>query len=270
MKKVLFHIQLVLIASFILTSCDNVENEFSIEELDGKPILAAHRCNATAKLNEAIEAGINSYEVDIHVEYKDDKSFLMIGHEVESSTNQNFIDYMNSLMKANPDFKFLWLDFKDLDSQSNEKAVIRALNILNKRYDIKRRVLIEGQSPQHLAKLTKHGWITSYYINWEDFHNTSEEYQKEATAKILEEMTNFSISGISYDATVHKEIEKYFLNEKINEKKIRLHTWDLSMIYGDSNFAKKLQEYSNTYVTLFSFPSNNNVRKNDLELNSNN
>lgn len=258
MKAFLFPIQLILATMFIISGCNKGDN-FSIEQLDGRPILAAHRCNATLKLDEATLEGINNYEVDIHIEYKDGDPFLMIGHELESSTGQSLTDYIGYLVEKNPNFKFLWMDFKDLDSDDNEKDALKILARLDRMYNIKKRVLIEGQNPQFLTRFTEEGWRTSYYIPWQEFENNSDTHQKEVAEKIMDEMSIYNISGISYDATVHQTIEKYFLNEKINNKKIRLHTWDLSITFGDPKFSHKISKYSNTCVTLFTFPSNNNI-----------
>lgn len=262
MNPLYFIFQSILVAILIVSSgCNKTENEipFSIEQLDGRPILAAHRCNAPLKLQEAINEGINNYEVDIHVENKDGNTILMVGHELESGTGQNIVDYLNFLTKSNPNFKFLWMDFKNLDNAENEKNALKILAILDRIHNIKKRVLIEGQNPQFLAKFTKEGWRTSYYIPWQEFENNNEDLLKESAEKIISEMSTYGITGISYDAAVHKTIEKYFLNEKINDKKIRLHTWDLSIEFGDVKFTSKISQYNNTYVTLFSFPSENDI-----------
>lgn len=263
---------LILILCVLFTSCNNtddiiepnIDSTFSLEKKQSppqweKPIFAAHRCNSFEKLKEVVDEGVYRYEVDIHVGERNNMPTLLIGHESATATGKTFEEYVDYLMTIQPQFDFLWLDFKDLNSNNNEAIIKAALEKLDSKYNIKGRVLIESRYPKYLKVFVDAGWETSYYIAWEKFYGKSEIEQAEVAKEFLEELNMYGINGMSYDAQVNDAVVKYFSDITINNKELYLYTWDLRIRYGTSDFEKAAEKYSALTVVLFHFPSNNNV-----------
>lgn len=185
MKKQSFILSMIL--GFILfSSCSsdllNVNNEVPLTKsnfcpyaLGDEMILGAHKCNDIVKLRDAIDYGITDFEVDIHVSRENGNPVLMIGHELETSTGKTFEEYMDDLLQMKPDFNFLWLDFKDLSTDENEKIIRETLYRLDSKYDIKDRVLVESRYITHLTSFANDGWNVSFYSTWNSLVGKTEQ-----------------------------------------------------------------------------------------------
>ena len=153
--NLLKQISFFFLGTLLLSACssdfeNSVSNSVTTKTICSKDwgeemILGAHKCNEIEKLQDAIDYGISNFEVDIHVDKETGTPILMIGHELETSTGQTFEAYMDDLMVMKPDFNFLWLDFKDLNSKDNEAIIYETLNRLDEKYNIKHRVLVESR-----------------------------------------------------------------------------------------------------------------------------
>ncbi|MFT4224735.1 LamG-like jellyroll fold domain-containing protein [Dysgonomonas sp.] len=223
-------------------------------ESDQAMILAAHKCNEISKLSDAIDYGIESYEVDIHVDVTTGVPRLMIGHELETTTGQTFVEYMDDLMEMNPNFKFLWLDFKDLNSDENESIIRNTLSELDSRYDIKQRVLVESRYIEHLTSFANDGWNVSFYSTWSSLEGKTTEQQKIICEGWLESMQNNNVDGISFDARVYQAIKNNFENKAVGDKIVKQYAWNYYLKYTTADLQNQLQKYSHLSVLLISFP----------------
>jgi hypothetical protein len=230
---------------------DNSSN-FRVE--DQQMILAAHKCNEMKKLSDAIEYGIESFEVDVHISMENGMPVLMIGHEAETYTGQSFEEYVEDLMSMKTDFKFLWLDFKDLNSDENEVFIKEILIKIDAKYSIKHRVLVESRYIQYLTVFVNEGWTVSYYCNWSSLQGQTSEQQNIICADWLKEMQENNVNGISFDAAVYTIIRDNFENKTVNDRIVKQYSWNYNIEYTTPNLEEQLQKYSHLSVLLISFP----------------
>lgn len=263
MKNYIFlqYIYICLIPLFLFSCSSDLtdtglkrQKDEMITRSNSSMILAAHKCNEMSKLKDAIDYGIKSYEVDIHVDRRSGSPLLMIGHELETTTGQTFIEYMNNLMNINPDFDFLWLDFKDLNSDENERIIQNTLLELDSKYDIKQRVLIESRYIKHLTSFANDGWKVSFYSPWSSLEGKTADQQKDICKGWLESMQENNVDGISFDARVYQVINNNFANKSIGDRIIKQYAWNYFLKYTTTDLEEKLMEYKNLSVLLISFP----------------
>ena len=228
-------------------------------------ILAAHRCNEIEKLSAAINFGLRNFEVDVHIQMIDGSSVLMIGHEIETATGQTFEDYMSDLISMSPDFDFLWLDMKDLNSNENEVITIATLQLMDIQYSLKNRVLVESRYIRHLTNLANEGWMTSYYCDWSVLWGKTLEEQAVICSGWLQSMEENNVDGISFDAQVFESIRDNFENKTVNGRPVVQYSWDLSLSFSTDNLGEKIIKYSHLSVLLITF-SAINLKKTILDV----
>ncbi len=230
-------------------------------------IWATHRTNDIPKLNAAIEAGIQNYEVDIHVQTVGGNLTLMIGHEIATQTGQTFMDYMADLYYLNPDFNFLWLDLKDLSNPANEALIISELNTLDGMYGIKNRVLVESQYIQHLEALADDGWKVSFYSNWGALSGKTTTQQQAICQDWLNQMQTYNVDGISFQSDVYAPIRDFFAGKTVNGRPVQQYSWDLGMSYTTSDLANKMmQKWSHASVVLINYSGSSPLEKTVMDI----
>ncbi len=218
-------------------------------------LLAAHKCNEITKLQDAVDYGIQAYEVDIHVDRTTGTPRLMIGHELETSTGQTFVEYMDDLMTMNPDFRFLWLDFKDLSTDENEAIIRETLVDLDSKYNIRQRVLVESRYITHLTWFADNGWHVSFYSTWSSLEGKTAAQQKEICDGWFESMQAANVDGISFDARVYAAMKTNFEDKTVNGRKVKQYAWNYYLQYTDADLQTQLQKYSHLAVLLIGFPN---------------
>ncbi|RPE12541.1 hypothetical protein EGT74_03025 [Chitinophaga lutea] len=222
------------------------------------PIVAAHRANNLLKVDEIIAAGIKSMEVDIFVGTRNNQPALLIGHEAATATGQSLEEYFANLHQKMPDFEFLWLDCKDLNSTANEQLFMATLNKMDSMYAIKSRVLVESRYIPYLVSFKQQSWLVSYYCNWQDVYGKTPKQQTKAMDAMYSDMITYGIDGISYDAAVNTPMKNYFTGKTVGTQPVKMYSWALARYYGEPDLANKLAVYSNLGVLLITFQSNNN------------
>lgn len=265
MKKQSFILSMIL--GFILfSSCSsdllNVNNEVPLTKsnfcpyaLGDEMILGAHKCNDIVKLRDAIDYGITNFEVDIHVSRENGNPVLMIGHELETSTGKTFEEYMDDLLQMKPDFNFLWLDFKDLSTDENEKIIRETLYRLDSKYDIKDRVLVESRYITHLTSFANDGWNVSFYSTWNSLVGKTEQQQREICENWLQSMQENNVDGISFDSDVYEVIKANFENAQVNNRPVKQYAWNYRIYYNEPDIQEKIKKYSHLAVLIIGFPN---------------
>ncbi len=218
-------------------------------------ILGAHKCNDIVKLQDAVDYGISNFEVDIHVSKESGNPVLMIGHELETSTGQTFEEYMDDLLAMKPDFNFLWLDFKDLNSDENEAIIRETLIRLDEKYNIKDRVLVESRYIQYLTSFANDGWHVSFYSTWSSLVGKTVEQQKEICEGWLQTMQENNVDGISFDSDVYQVIKTNFENAQVNNRPVKQYSWNYRIYYNEPDIMEKIQKYNHLTVLIIGFPN---------------
>lgn len=221
----------------------------------GPTFVSAHRANDLIKVDEIINQGINSLEVDIFVANKNGQPTCLIGHEAGTATGQTLEQYFANLNQKLPGYTSLWLDCKDLNSTANEQLFLTTLKKMDSLYSIKNRVLIESMYPQHLSSFKQLGWKVSYYCNWSDL-NAGTDAQKQAVMDAMyNKLTTYGVDGISYDASVDNSMKSYFPTKTVAGQPVKMYAWALSRYYGEADLSTKLSTYSHLDILLITFYS---------------
>lgn len=217
-KKTIFLILITLVSLVGIYQTFLSENILKIIKKieSSNTIVAAHRVNIIEKANELKKMGIENIEIDIF----SDNGVLMIGHEKETASGKSLEDYFQEIHTLTPNIKFIWLDFKDLTPE-NELEHIRVLNILDEKYQIKNRALIESRYISALQALSQQDWETAYYLKY-NLNEQTDSY----IHKVIDELNDNNVNAISFDC-VHTEfaIEKFQNIILNNREKIDLNCW---------------------------------------------
>jgi hypothetical protein len=117
-----------------------------------------HRVNSV----ERIKRTQDKYEgLEIDVSYNQKDGCFDVHHISVPSENLCLETLLENIKK--PSGHYYWLDFKNLDS-SNVIASLSALESISKKYQIRRKIVVEAGSPELLTFFTEKGYYTSYYI----------------------------------------------------------------------------------------------------------
>lgn len=223
--------------------------------LAGPTFVSAHRANDLIKVDEIINEGINSLEVDIYVANKGGQPTCLIGHEAGTATGQTLEQYFANLNQKLPGYTSLWLDCKDLNSSANEQLFLKTLKKMDSLYSIKNRVLIESMYPQHLTGFKQLGWTVSYYCNWSDLSGKTPAQQQVVMDDMYSKLNTYGVDGISYDASVDNAMKSYFPTKTVGGERVKMYAWALSRYYGETDLASKLATYSHLDILLITFYS---------------
>lgn len=226
-----------------------------VTTLAGPTFVSAHRANDLIKVDEIINEGINSLEVDIYVANKGGQPTCLIGHEAGTATGQTLEQYFANLNQKLPGYTSLWLDCKDLNSAANEQLFLKTLKKMDSLYSIKNRVLIESMYPQHLTGFKQLGWTVSYYCNWSDLSGKTPAQQQVVMDTMYSKLNTYGVDGISYDASVDNAMKSYFPTKTVGGERVKMYAWALSRYYGETDLASKLATYSHLDILLITFYS---------------
>jgi len=157
----------------------------------------------------------------------------IVGHEGENKGYQNDMtcnEYLNfAPMK---DFKKIWFDMKEVEKLSADQRLemIVTLNNLDKKYNLKKRVIFETWATEGMEVLSQDGWHTSYYIsdqNVPDILKNDAKRNKEIAQQIARIIKKQKYQACSFFAHNYGFVKKYL--EPLLSKKIIYHTWALDI-----------------------------------------
>jgi len=196
-----------------------------------------HRVNSVGKLHDIWNDGLHSFEVDVKFGDNNTTTFQM-GHNhgvmgIELETFLLSIDYSK--------IERIWLDFKNLNV-NNYKLALERLEYLNKKFDIKRKFIVEsGSTAEFFKELREAGWHTSYYMPTEKIvkllKGNTITAMKDLANKIANQTKLQNVSAVSFDNRLYPFIKKYL--EPLIDKNIVYHIWYAPALE-DSNFKEKL------------------------------
>ncbi len=142
-------------------------NNHAVYKLKGNQKLWPHRVN-TIKYLSSLYPFFNGFETDIQVDEKQDK--LLIGHDAPAADSLQLEAYFSQADYAK---KLFWLDVKNLDS-TNISFFIAKLNVLDRLYQVKNRIIVETANFPVFKDLYNAGYLASYYY-------TPGQYQEQVT-----------------------------------------------------------------------------------------
>jgi hypothetical protein len=117
--------------------------------------IMVHRVNTIEKLN-FLKSDYKAFEVDVVF----NNGLFDVFHPPASSINLSFEKYLKEDSKNG---FYFWLDCKNLNKE-NSKLILDHLHKLDKKYDIKDRLIFESTNPESLKLIADAGFKTSWYL----------------------------------------------------------------------------------------------------------
>lgn len=218
-----------------------------IERANSHTVLAVHRVNSEAKLDELRDKGISNIEIDVFV----DNGRVMVGHELASASSLTLEQYFDIVHKKIPDFGFIWLDMKDLNI-ANESLIYNTLMTLDRLYRIKHRVLIESRYIDALPRFVREGWSTGYYLRYELAAQNPAYF-----ADVIKALDATGVETVTFDCKFKSIAEHYFLNVSLaSGSRVRMNCWDLDTVRWHK---RTVRNYSNMHTVLVGVKTKNNL-----------
>ncbi len=196
-----------------------------------------HRVNSVGKLHDIWNDNLYSFECDVRFGDNNTTTFRMgHNHGVMGIGLEQFLQSVNYFK-----IERIWLDFKNLN-EDNYKLALEQLEYLNKKFDIKRKIIIEsGTVKVFFKEMRRAGWHTSYYMPTRKIIKLIEDnninVMRQLAIQIANQTKLQNISAISFDSLLYPFIKKYL--EPLIDKNIVYHIWYAPSLT-DSDFKEKL------------------------------
>ena len=196
-----------------------------------------HRVNSIGKAIDVWNNGFRSFEVDVRFGDNETSTFHMgHNHGVMGVSLDEFLNHIE-----HEKIEQIWLDFKNLN-KSNHKNALARLEYLNKKYNVKKKFIIESSTKSvFFNKFKKAGLYTSYYLPTATVNKLLKKKKIEKieklSLKIAKQVEEQKLSAISFDHRIYSFVKQY-LEPKMSHEVV-YHVWyapDLA----DINFKEKL------------------------------
>ncbi len=199
-----------------------------------------HRVNSTGKLKDIWNDGFRSFELDAHFN-GNDRDYFQMGHH-SGVMGVKMEDFLLSVKHS--DIQRIWFDFKNLN-QENHKAAIKRLEYLDRKYDIKKKFIVEsGTTDPFFKEFRKAGWHTSYYMPTRRIAEMLKEKKifelKKLATQIAKQVKSQNVSAVSFDHRLYPFVKQYL--ESLIDKNIVYHIWYAPSLSSKS-FKQDLQKY---------------------------
>ncbi|MEA3455385.1 MAG: phosphoethanolamine transferase, partial [Campylobacterota bacterium] len=198
-----------------------------------------HRVNSIGKLKDVWSDGFRSFEIDVRFGDNNSETF-QVGH------NKGLMGFGLEEFLSRVDYaqiERIWFDFKNLN-EGNYKKALERLEYLDKKFDIKRKLIVEsGTTSEIFKEFRKNGWHTSYYmpttriVNLLQEDNKSE--MKKLAVQIAKQVETQNVAAVSFDYKLYSFIKDYL--EPLISDNIVYHMW-LGPHLGSNNFKNELSK----------------------------
>lgn len=218
----------ILIVMLTLASCTKSDLKYP------KSKLWAHRANDTAVAREKSKC-FDGLEVDVF--YSEWQNKIFVGHNIEDTINELTLNTWFDAIE-NPSEKYFWIDFKNLDTKTADKAANIICGIMSSQ-KMTDNVFVENYNVNALKKIKGNGLLT---ILWTE----NLQWNKVDTATWIAD-TRRMIEDLSPDAISNEETMYELLIE--NFPKQNIHLWQkTSKKHKEENAVRTREICSNNSV----------------------
>lgn len=182
-----------------------------------------HRVDSVGKLKDIWEDGFRSFEIDARFG-DNNTTYFQIGHN-HGVMGIKMEDFLSSVTYS--EIQRVWLDFKNLN-KNNYKQASERLDYLDKKFDIKKKFIVEsGTTLEFFKEFKKAGWHTSYYMPTEKIATQLKENNvtemKKLAVKIASQTKSQNLSAVSFDHRLYPFVKQYL--EPLISDNIVYHVW---------------------------------------------
>lgn len=155
---------LVLLSNAQLLAGNDFYCNHKIRNLRGVERILPHRVNSMERF-QYLYNDFKGFECDIILA----DNHLYVAHDPEDISSLTW----DHLLEKDDQEKIFWLDVKNLGVK-NIELFYRHINMLNNKYNLKNRIIIESGNPVPLKQIADSGYLTSLYFPVNDSSNTLE------------------------------------------------------------------------------------------------
>lgn len=172
-----------------------------------------HRCNSLEKLQEQA----NRYKnVEVDVIIRPDGR-LDVTHDADTTFHLTIEPYFAHIARRH---SHLWLDIKNVDTQ-NVQFLAMKLDTLCRRYEVeKQQLIVESRDEVALSQLTKLGYYTSYYVEFDKPSRLSQAEKAACMARLRSVARSGQVRALSFPGWWYDEIHR-----ELQVPSIDLLTW---------------------------------------------
>lgn len=206
--------------------------------------LWGHRINTAEEANDWL-GEFPGIEIDLV--YESSLHVLDVRHGVDDPyTNNPLEDYFGDISNAT-DY-YYWLDLKNLDD-TNCDTIIKRLNYIIDKYNIRQNVILEARDCELLDKFTKNGIYTSYWIpHFSDGYTNKDTI--DFVVDIGDNLLRYEVNALSASYKMYWFLDEYFSN-------CNIHLWTNGLESSeDKLIIEELAKNDNVKVILVDYTSN--------------
>ena len=191
-----------------------------------------HRVDELDKF-EKFKDSYKGFEIDVHFFDDVPKPYFDVGHDgKKTSIGLNLEKMLEALTKNNtfsPHTLSLWLDFKNLSLENQNKALEELLRLCENLKINPNSIIVESNNYKALSTFKKAGFFTSYYVPY-----YSKEELENSREKIIENLKHIvqsgNVSAISFAYYLYDIVKEAHLGFEINGiwEDLPLLTWNES------------------------------------------
>ena len=196
---------------------------------DIKEKIAPHRVNSLEALNKISILGIRKFETDLY--WNPGNNNFQVCHDLEQCNSLNLETMLEQAQHAH----FIWLDLKNL-SEDNAADVASALAKTDRRFNIKKRVVIESSdTSKALAVISRSGFKTAYYLPTRKIIQAAD---ATLAARITAHVVNNNIDNISFDCRGYAFVEREL--KPLLSAEVGYYVWNTRISYQDKALHRAL------------------------------
>ena len=203
----------------------------------------AHRVNSIGALNEALPI-FRGIEFDLV--FIDPSTCFHVFHPPAEDRSLTLAEMLQAAA-SKPDLR-MWFDWKNASAQ-NMASAVRCLDELDRKFDIRRRVLVETGSEDVFPgtrALSDAGYLHSYYLPTREImtcqRNCDEAGRRQLAARLRSVVEEGGYRAISFDWGTQGFVDAY-LAKWARERGLQFFSWDISIdIAGNVNAPSRIEE----------------------------
>lgn len=214
----------------IVVSCEKA----SIQDVNVKKLLAEnfdgrlvpHRVNDLDRLQEILDVGIRSFEVDLLFRSDETGNYFEVGHDERTATGVHFETFLEKLKRY--EIRKIWLDIKNV-RELNVDVLVLELIRLDSLFGIRTFVIVEANiTTGGFQKISARGFHTSYYLPTGSTVSLLEENDpaklRAEAERLQKQLHGQSVLAVSFDLRLYPFVKDY-LEQHISDTVV-YHTWN--------------------------------------------
>ncbi|GJL78744.1 MAG: hypothetical protein NPINA01_17330 [Nitrospinaceae bacterium] len=195
--------------------------------------------NTIGKFKNSQFDGYDSFELDL-IYRNGNEGYFEVGVDSKSRIDVTLDEFLKITRKS--EGQKIWLSIHNANPESLD-GMVQCLVRLDKKYDLKDRVLIESKmAEESFIKLSRAGFNTSYKLSEADLQILLDEGSEKKLEKKAVELSKLirrqKRKAVSFDHKLYPFVKKYL--KKHLDAEITFHIKDLSLSLKDEKFMSRL------------------------------